>query len=258
MSDDRQHPASFAQRQRARAQGDFPVSRELGGTLALLAALAIVASCGPTLLDELKTVAVQAWTNTTIREVNTDGTQLGNGLDAAGNSTLWISAAGLLGLVWLLTVGGHWFQSGFRFQPARLRPSMARLHPNSQRFGGGGRHRILATCVGTARWLVLLAIAGGGLWSCRNELAGLVAAPREAWMAAAGETVFRAVLGVVGGVALFSLIDWRLARWSFERRLRMSDEELRQDLRAEAVNPYLAERQRPGRRPQAPVENPPA
>ena len=211
MHDDRQHPATFAQRQRAHARGDFPVSRELGGTLTAVAGIAAIASLGTAIFEPFRLLAIRAWTVAPqLQDAGWFAENPDSWLRTDGLSAL-LPVAGLLGLIWLVAVGVFWMQSGFRVQPARLRLDFARLRPSLARVGQGGWHGLAATLVGLARWASLLAMVAMGLWFNRQDLGVILNAPRNTWVAAAGESVLRIVLGMVCGVALWCLVDRRFA-----------------------------------------------
>lgn len=243
MSEDRNLPATWAQRQRAQARGEFPVSREMAGALTVLGGFAALATLGPALLAGLRELASAAWADLPRTDVNLARCGAAVPHLAQPLAVLLWPLAGLLGWVVLIAVGVHWIQSGFRLHPGRLHWQWNRLRPA---FGREGGWCWAASNAGLAlaRWLLLLVIAAASLWSARNDLCGLLQAPVSAWLGLAGGAIWRVSATILVAIGLMSWIDRRLARAAYERRLRMSEAEVREDLQADAIHPYLADRRR--------------
>ncbi len=135
-------------------------------------------------------------------------------------------------------------QGGFRLVPANASPNLSRLDPVAgvrRVFGLGGWMKLL---VDAAKVLAVLAVAGVAAWRMATAVALLPALPLGAAtvqlgavaLAVAGKTV--AVLLVIGAA------DWLWQRWRWRRRLRMTRQELLDELRQTEGDPHARSRRR--------------
>jgi flagellar biosynthesis protein FlhB len=244
--DDRNQPATMAQRQRARAQGDLPVSRELAGTLTMLAAVAMLASCGPAAFEQFQTAGTSCWSSVSLHR----DAWLPPGIVAPQSPRDWLQWiapwAGIFASVFLLAVAIHWGQGGYGVYPCRLAVDFGKLNPFAPRGCPTFRERVVREAMNVLRIVLLVGLLASCLWYGRGEFDAIFAAPRAQWPRLAADALLKGLLGVACALCALTLLDGLWARWCHERRLRMSDDAVREDLRAEAVNPYIVDRQRSG------------
>ncbi|MGH2366662.1 MAG: flagellar biosynthesis protein FlhB, partial [Chloroflexota bacterium] len=220
----------------ARKKGQVLKSVELNTAVSLLAGAWLLQWSVPQMGASLMEVTRQTFR--TAAEV--DFTSGGLQLRAMSLSWLFARLTGplLLGLA-AVGVASHLGQFGLLFNGQGLTPQFSRINPleGAKRLVSG---RALAELVKTA---LKLAVIGYFAWRAFEErsdsLAYLAAMPP----AAAGWEVAQAMMGVVwqvvGAFVIIALGDYLYQRWSFEKGLRMSREEVKQELKESEGNPQI-------------------
>jgi len=243
MSDDRIHPPTPRKRQQAKEQGRGPRSTELVTSGSLLFATAAVSWTGPSLAGQL---------------INGLETALGRSVIQIGDpqqpfreilSTVVGVGALLLPVLVAMMVCGvtlQIIQSGLRMIPSRLAPSLDRISPATRI----RRLFDLQSLSGFAITLLkLIALGAVFLYFVHAVLPQLLRLPGMS-LQTIGPIIFDALTGVClwasATMLVFACVDYALAWWRFERELRMTEQELREELRdmQRASTPPAASRTR--------------
>lgn len=226
-------PATPRKIERARAEGQVARSRDLGHFLALGVGVALLGAFAPELtnllaraLGEAMRFDVAALADPRSMAERLAGlalTLLAVVLPVGGAAVVLALAAGLL--------AGGW---NFTLQP--LAPKLGKLDP----LGGlarlvSGAHltEALKAC------LLALLLVGTGAWVLATSwprAAVLLAMPLPQALAAAGELLQGGLLILGALLALFAVVDVPLQRQLLARRLRMSVEELKREMRESEGN----------------------
>ena len=167
------------------------------------------------------------------------------------------SAGGILGLAWAVAaalaailavpfvamlvgaIGGNLVQSPLVLSGEKLKMDLSKLSPGkglSRLFGG-------EALVNFAKGLIKVACAGAAavwaVWPDSNAIVSLVAAdPRMA--GASALTLTTRMLGaVLAVVAIFAALDWFWQRFSFMRRMRMSKQDIRDEMKQSEGDPLV-------------------
>lgn len=238
-SDQKTEKATPRRRQKARERGGVPRTRELPEALGLLAVVLFFAwraqpSGGQ--LEALFRAAVVAGT----------GSEFGLGiplLQGIGWTVVALTGPALL-LSWGMAVAGSVAQGGFVFAPAALSPQWARLSPaqNVKRlFSLAGWSRLLKSLLPTA---VIAYVAIGILareWEEILQASRLGARSSLEWMLG---LLFEICWKVGLVLLLWSGLDYLLQRIHLERGLRMSRQEVREEMKETEGNPTVRGRVR--------------
>ena len=231
---DKQHAPTARRLAQARERGDVRRSADLPKAAAVVAlslgALAAAAGIGAHLMDECA-----AWLAVA-------------GNAAPGVAAGWAAAtaaafAPLLGLIAAVGLAASLLSGGLVFSLPLLRPDFSKLMPNV----GLGQLVSPQGLSETAKALVKFALIGGvgalGIMRRRADFAALAGLP----VAAAGPALALA-LGLLSEicVALVALgaADMALQFWLHRQKLRMSDAEIREEMKDVAGNPQVRQRQR--------------
>ena len=221
----------------ARRRGEVAVSRELTGTISLLAGLAAVAAAGPWWLGALAGEVRGGLLAAVAAEPALRGA-----LRQAAVAVLCLSALPALA-AWAAALAAGALQTGGLLAPEPLAPRLDRLDP----FRGLARvfapARLTALGLGVLKAALLVAVALQGWRATASALAQL---PR-AGSAGAGLAALLWPLAwrLTGVLVLLGGADWVLVRRRHLRRLRMSREELRREAREDHGDPrHQAERRR--------------
>ena len=236
---ERTEPASPRRREEARAQGQVPQSREL-------ATLVVVASSGAALWLAGAPL------------VSSIGATLEHGLvlerELAFDPQLLLSrlsqlvAEAFLALLPFIVVAlvaaflGPLVLRGWVFSPKALAPDLARLDPVK----GFGRmfslSSLMELAVSVAKALLVGGAGAWALWSQRETLAGLAFQTPATAFVSLGAVLALSFLWLVGAVALVALIDVPFQLWHHGRRLRMSREEVKRELKETEGDPQIKAR----------------
>ena len=228
-------------RQQARREGHVAKSQELGSTVLLLGGLGALTMLGGGLVHFLveycrAQLGGEAWLT----------------IDASSavdhwNSTLWTLGRYLLPILGLLCLTGvavNVVQSGLLFLPQRLAMDWARLSPlrGLQRiFSAGGMVRL---GLGFGKLAIVLAVAAVVLYHQRDALTSLAALEPSAVGARMIQIVFGTVLKVGGVLLVFAVFDYGYQWWRHEQDLKMTPQELREELRNLEGNPEVIARRK--------------
>lgn len=241
------HDPTPRRRQQAREAGRVAQSQELASAALLLGVLAMLVVAGAGLVEFLAELlrsglsggAWKAWID------SGDGGQRAfadqwNALVPALGRRL---APVLLGAV-LVGVGVHLLQTGWLFRPRQVVPDLSRANPLAglRRIFSGASFARLA--LGVVKVGVVAAIAFGGLWSRREELASLVALDPAHLAARGWEICLWTVLQIGGALLALAVLDYAYQRWRLERELRMTPQEIREESRELDGDPQVDARRR--------------
>ena len=167
------------------------------------------------------------------------------------------SAGGILGLAWAVAaalaailavpfvamlvgaIGGNLVQSPLVLSGEKLKMDLSKLSPGkglSRLFGG-------EALVNFAKGLIKVACAGAAavwaVWPDSNAIVSLVAADPRMTGASALTLTTRMLGAVLAVVAIFAALDWFWQRFSFMRRMRMSKQDIRDEMKQSEGDPLV-------------------
>lgn len=135
-------------------------------------------------------------------------------------------------------------QVGFRLTPARLAPDVSRLDPIKGFRRVFGLDSMVKLGFDALKLLLVLGLALLSAWQAATIIATLAALDA----APAYERLARLALSLAGRTAIVLLaiggLDWLWQRWRWQRRLRMTREELKDELRQSEGDPEMRLRRR--------------
>jgi type III secretion protein U len=223
---DREHAASPRRRQQARQRGYVPRSREFVFALVYAAVALTVVAFGPILWRMF-------------------GERLRHDLSAAGDPLidplaflqLWIVQGLWWVFPWVLAMGlaaglGHWLQHGPLWLPDQARWDLERLNParGLQRLIQPAN--VLGLLFGTAKLVILCALAGWLLRANWNALLSLSLADAELLAPRAALLLARCGAWLGTALLVWGALDFAWQLFRYERGLRMSPEELREEVQS--------------------------
>jgi flagellar biosynthesis protein FlhB len=228
-------------RQQAREQGHVARSQDLGSAILLMAGLLVLLMMCPRLTEFLGKYAA---------------TQLGGeavlSLDARFAVNQWTTAILLLvqyllpilGLIALAGIISNLMQVGFLFLPEKVAFDPSRLDP----LKGMGRIFSLASGVhllfGIFKIAVIGTVAYICIWNQREEILGLSGH-------GVGEIAYKLLhillwtaIKIAGALVLLALLDYGFQWWKHEQDLKMTPQEMREELKNLEGNPQIVSRRR--------------
>ncbi|RZJ08260.1 MAG: flagellar biosynthesis protein FlhB [Rubrivivax sp.] len=225
---DRNLPASPKKIERSRADGQLPRSRDLPHFAMMVAGGAVLAAAGPQIVEKL-------------RQTLTTGLHFNAAMlrkPGMMSERLWemtldfATVAGPIALVLMIVgIASNLASGGWNWTMKPLAPKFTHLNPL-----GGLKRLFTGQGLGTALKAVLLALVLGivGAMVLKDRLAayvGIMSVPLPSALAYAGQQLMGglALLGIA--LAVFAAIDVPLQRQLWLRRMRMTREEAKQELK---------------------------
>lgn len=248
MSDsapERVHPATPYRRQVAKRDGRVAKSQDLAASAGLLAGLLALLYSGKAFIRFLQTFA-------TAQLGNVDNLATGSDqIVEAGFSVLGQLGASLwplFGTIVAAAVAAQWLQGGVTLQPASLAPNFSRISPArnlAKLFSLTNFVRLAMAC---AKVAFIVAVVVWTCWDERHQVLTLPARSPAGIFSLLIDVCFWCCLKIAGGLFLLGLVDYAYQRWHLEQSLRMTSEELREEMRNQNGDPSIANRRHQLRR----------
>lgn len=232
-------PASPRRLEEARAKGQVPRSPELATFAVLLAAGGGMLYLGRMLIGSLETIMTLGLTvdrNAAFRP------------DAMTARLLDAAVAALTGfapfmvLMVLVAILAPLALSGWLFSTEALVPNFARMNP----FAGLGRlfsaHGAIELGKALAKALLVGGVAAWVLYAEIEPILGLAAEPTDAALGHLGRLLAYSFLIVVAAMAVIVAIDVPYQIWDHAKQLRMTKDEVRQELKEQEGDPQIKAR----------------
>jgi flagellar biosynthetic protein FlhB len=238
---DKKHLATDRRRRQAREQGQVVKSQDLASAALLLAAVGALWMLGEPAAAQLAAAMADALSRPRVGPLGTEAAAQWL-LHHSGR----LAAATVPMLLVMLTAGVlvHVTQTGWVFSPTKVAPKLGNINPWS------GAKRIVSwrglarLGFGMFKVTVIAVVAWSTLQSDRERLLSLasLSVPEIA------STLFRCLIGTCLwiGVALLvlALFEYAFQRWKHEQDLRMTDQELRDELKETEGDPQVAARRK--------------
>jgi flagellar biosynthesis protein FlhB len=228
-------------RQQARREGHVAKSRDLGSAALLLAGLAGLMMLGGGLAGFLVEYCRSQLGGEPWLTADTDF--------AVGqwNATLWALGRHLLPILGLLCLAGvavNVLQIGFLFLPQRLAFDFARLDPLQglrRMFSGPS---MVHLGFGIVKLVIVLAVACAVLYGQRAAILGLSDLTPAAIALQMVHILFWTALKVGAALLVLAVFDYAYQWWRHEQDLKMTPQELREELRNLEGDPQVRARRK--------------
>lgn len=232
----------------ARKKGDAPRSQEIVATMMIAAAgLALaflaqpaalsVASAGAAFLDHPHEFAADGESLT--RLYFDVSLKLGAAVAAIG--ALFVAAA----------IAANVVQAGPVVAPGKIKPQLNRLSPAEGAKRLFGPTAFVNFSKGIGKIAVVGAILVFALWPDRQRLVGLPTADPKTILSVAGAEVGKLIAYAVAAMTVVAALDYGWARHEWRKRLRMTKEEVRREMKESEGDPQIKGRQRQQREARA-------
>ena len=235
MADEsRTEQATPRRRERARREGDVPRSREFPAALTLITVVLFLWWYPQNWKNEWRELLERTLASATHSDM-TAGTPVLNWV--AWRVCLW--AAPCMAMAWLVALAGSFALGGFVAAPAALAPKPERLNPASnlqKLFSLGGLQRLMKSLIPSA-FLVYIALAIMVRdWGQILQMSRVGIRQSLGWMLT---RVFE--ISWKGGLVftLWAGFDVLISRLNFERQLRMTRQEVREDFKEMEGHPAV-------------------
>ncbi|MFP7722203.1 flagellar biosynthesis protein FlhB [Lysobacter sp. A3-1-A15] len=225
----------------AREKGDVPRSRELANVAVLgvttLAVMSLAANTGD---------AAQGWLR---QALMVDPAMLGQSdrlIPHAGAllAGLMMPVLPIIGAALAACFIAPALMGGLRFSNKALQPDFKRLNPLSglkRIYGKEGLAELLRSLL---RVVLIIGVGGAVVWAAFDDM---LAMPRMSLQSAVGtglDTALTALLAMAGSLGLLAAIDVPWQRWQHRSKLKMTKQEIRDELKQTEGNPEIKARVR--------------
>jgi len=241
QSGDKSQEPTPHRRQQAREEGQVARSQDLGSAVLLLAGLLILLMLGRQLAEffglySTKQLGGEAWLTADLNFAVNQWTST--------VSTLAKFLLPILGLVMLAGILSNLMQVGFLFLPDKVAFDLSRLDP----LKGLGRIFSLSNGVhllfGIFKISVIAGVAYVSLWNQREKILGLseLSVPEIAFFMV--QILLWTALKIALALLILALLDYGFQWWKHEQDLKMTPQEIREELKNLEGNPQIIARRR--------------
>jgi len=234
---DKTHEATPYRRQKAREEGQVVRSQDLASAGLLIAGLLILWYFSRGLSDSLGRLTTEhlggdAWLTTDSAIV------VHHTFFLAGR--LAVALLPILGLLMVGAVVAHMGQFGFLYLPEKVALDWQRINP----LQNYGRIFSMSNAVhlgfGLLKVLLIVIVAGWSLWGERGKLMGLSAQSTPEIGAYLLTVLLWTSLKVGASLAVLALFDYGYQYWKHEQDLRMTTQELKEEIKTQQGDPQIA------------------
>jgi len=242
---EKKHEATAHRRQQAREEGQLARSQDLGSALVLMGAIGILMMWGPGVADYLAGLMVHCFSEP---QRLTDSPQYAVHWVASCFQGCLITLIPILvasaAIAWI----GNWVQIGFLFLPGKLQLDWSHVSPLK------GLQRLVSLrnatrlAFGITKIGLVAAVAAVGLWgSWEHIMSAANLAAIDVGLIVWNTTIdmsFRIALTLL----VLAILDYGFQRWRFEEDLKMTDEEMREEMKMMNGDPQILARRRAAQR----------
>jgi flagellar biosynthetic protein FlhB len=225
-------------RQEAREEGQVPRSQDLTASIALLAGLVLMSMFGPGMLDRMLML---------IRDMldvsNAPATTLNTWVARAGYAAAAMILPFLLVLT-VLTIGGVLAQTGLLLTPKKLIPKTSNLSPIKGVKRLFSTDSLTRTGLGLFKMVLVGAVAFHTVISHIQPVLGAATVSPRGILDMASEIMFALMLRLALVLLILGLIDYFYQRYKTEKQLRMTKQEVRDEMKRMEGDPLLKSRRR--------------
>lgn len=229
-------------RQEAREQGNIARSPDLTAAAVLLGSLLLLQWQGPSLVAALRAVAEQVFSADVLADH--DPRSVSGLLTGVGGMIARAAAPLLLGIA-LVAILANLAQVGFFFSPKRLEPSFKALSPlNGVRRILGGGNGWMQLAMNLAKVLLVTVVAYSAVHGRILEILTVQTLSFTQIFGLSGEIIYAIALRLAIVLLVLALLDYLWQRYRVERKLRMTKQEVKDELKKMEGDPLIKQRRR--------------
>ncbi len=223
-------------RQKARRQGQIPRSRELASAAAFVAAVLFFGFSAPRALDAMKNLIPKLWERFLLVEL-TPAVVREMSIEVGWAFAVLVGP--VVGLVALASVAGTVSFGGFVLSAEPLKLKVERLNPVDNFKKIFSRSGIVNLIKASALSAVIIYIFVEVIRARLPELQTMAAMDLRALLAASGDLVYTATFRVAVFLGVVAVFDVLFQRYNYEENLKMTKQEVKEDLKDTEGNPQI-------------------
>jgi len=238
---EKQHDATQHRRQQAREQGQVARSQDLSSALLLLAAISAMMYFGGGLADFFMDLAShqlrgEAGLSTSHDDVVSQWVTLLYGL---GKVTLPI-----FGSIFVIAILANLGQVGFLFVPSKLGFDVSRISPLKGVKRLASISNVVRLGFGIVKIIIVALVAGWSLWGQREQILGLTEMATLSIAKFLVEIAFFTCIKIGVALLVLAILDYAFQRWKHEQDLKMTTQEMREEMKSLQGDPQIIARRR--------------
>ena len=237
--EEKTQPATQRRREEAREQGQVARSADLNTALLLLAVVLTLHAIAPRIAAALVWICDQTLGN--LATIDLDAGNVHRHFLMGGWLLLRVMAP-LIGVVIAVGIAANVMQVGFVFAPQPLSFDLTKLDPiqgMQKYFSSRGLARLIT---GIFKIVIVGGVLGMTLWDERASLLNLVDRDVDDIVRYLIEIVYTTALRAILALLVLAILDYAYERWKYERDLRMSREEVKEELKKLEGDPKIKRR----------------
>ncbi len=248
MAEDRSNktePATPKRKEEARKKGQIAVSRDLSTAAILLSGIGLLAAMLPVGVQNMTEMIRQGLTLSFPLDFHEGMSieQVYSIVMHAGITVVTLSLPVVAGIL-VMGSGAALLQTGLLWRTEAIQPDGARISP----IKGLSRLFSLRSVMELVKGLLKIAIVTGiGFWVARYDvlqIPGLIGFDIGTILQVTGRLSLKVSLAVAGAIAVLAGFDYFYQRYEWERSLRMSKEEVKEEHKATEGDPLIKSRVR--------------
>jgi flagellar biosynthesis protein FlhB len=236
---ERSYPATQRRIEQAREQGQVARSRELTAAAVALVAAIGTWSLGPAFAQRCVRLVEQGLILDRAAAFNES--RMLSGLGDSATSML-VAVAPLLAIILVATLVAPLILSGWVFSGKALTPDFARLDPLKGLKNIVSKHALAELVKALAKSALLALVGGFAIYHLWGEMQSLVRLDIGTGIAQVGALVIAGMFLLVGALVVIAAVDVPYQLWRYYDGLKMTREELRQELKEQEGDPQLKAR----------------
>lgn len=240
-SGEKKHEATDYRRQKAREDGNVARSSDLTSAVLLLVGVILLDTTGPSIANAL--IGILREVLTSEATLSTDSRTIMVDLIRQTSQSSLALLPLLMGML-LTSVIVHYAQVGPLWLPEKLGMDITRIDP----IQGFKRLLSITNVTRLGFGLVKIALVAGilvlGVWSKWDSILALGTTGLGAVGGFVWETMIELCRNVAIALVVLSVADYAFQRWKYEQDLRMTDEELREEMKMTQGDPHTKSRRR--------------
>ena len=241
QSGDKSHEPTERRRTKAREEGQVARSQDLASSVVLLVSIVLLMTMGKQIVDVLlqysrHTLGEEAWL---VSDASTLYSHLFH------TTLLILKPVGTFMLILVVAaILVSYLQTGWIFLPNKLAPDFKKIDPMK----GFARMFSLQSLMRLIFGLLKIAICAGVAWyALRNELTtilNLVDTPEGESMAFMLQLLLSIALKVAICLVILAILDYAYQKWKHEQDLKMTTQEMRDEMKEMMGDPQLVSKRR--------------
>lgn len=235
-SGDRQHEATPMRRMKAAEDGDFAKSFEVAIAMQVLGCAMAAYLFASGIGGVIRHAAIQSLNFDP--GVSMSPTLVLERFQTTLLGSVW-ALVPLLVCCWLAVVASHWSQTGVVWLPNKVAPDVGRISMMQMLRQFFSLQTLSYLLIGVPKFFLAVGAAVGSCWIQRESILGLSSLPTDLMTG----VVFQILIQVTFHVGLLLLVSSAADFWirwiSFQKRIRMTDAEMREESRAQDGDPVV-------------------